>query len=162
MIMESTNEKTLFEVSEIQLSYKSKVKASLRPKISSSRDAQNILRQYWNDDLLELQEEFKIMLLNRYNKVIGIFTVSSGGIAGTVADPKLIFGCALKAASSGIILAHYANAHNHPSGALQPSQADIELTKKLHNAGKLLEIQVLDHIILTSEAYYSFADEGLL
>ena len=61
MIMESTNEKTLFEVSEIQLSYKSKVKASLRPKISSSRDAENILRQYWNDDLLELQEEFKIM-----------------------------------------------------------------------------------------------------
>ena len=74
--MESTNEKTLFEVSEIQLIYKSKVKASLRPKISSSRDAENILRQYWNDDLLELQEEFKIMLLNRYNKVIGIFTVS--------------------------------------------------------------------------------------
>ena len=74
--MESTNEKTLFEVSEIQLSYKSKVKASLRPKISSSRDAENILRKYWNDDLLELQEEFKIMLLNRYNKVIGIFTVS--------------------------------------------------------------------------------------
>ena len=112
--MESTNEKTLFEVSEIQLSYKSKVKASLRPKISSSRDAENILRQYWNDDLMELQEQFKIMLLNRYNKVIGIFTASSGGIAGTVADPKLIFGCALKAAASGIILSH-----NHPSGCLQ-------------------------------------------
>jgi DNA repair protein RadC len=91
MIMESTNEKTLFEVSEIQLSYKSKVKASLRPCIQSSRDSQDILRRYWNNDLLELQEEFKIILLNRYNKVIGIFTVSSGGIAGTVADPKLIF-----------------------------------------------------------------------
>lgn len=69
-----------------------------------------------NDDLLELQKEFKIMLLNRYNKLIGIFTVSSGGIAGTVADPKLIFGCVLKAAASGIILAH-----NHPSGSLQAS-----------------------------------------
>jgi DNA repair protein RadC len=157
MIMESTNEKTLFEVSEIQLSYKSKVKASLRPKISSSRDAENILRQYWNDDLLELQEEFKIILLNRYNKVIGIFTVSQGGIAGTVADPKLIFGCALKAAASGIILAH-----NHPSGALQPSHGDIDLTKKLKDGGRLLDIQVLDHIIITSESYYSFADEGLL
>src|SRR5687768_9931527 len=118
MIMESTNENTLFEVSEIQLSYKSKVKASLRPKISSSRDAENILRQLWNDDVIELQEEFKVMLLNRYNKVIGIFTVSQGGIAGTVADPKLIFGCALKAAASGVILAH-----NHPSGSLQASQA---------------------------------------
>ena len=157
MIMESTNEKTLFEVSEIQLSYKSKVKASLRPKISSSRDAEQILREYWNDGLLELQEEFKLMLLNRYNKVIGIFTASSGGIAGTVADPKLIFGCALKAAASGVILAH-----NHPSGCLQASQADLDLTKKLRDGGKLLDIQVLDHIIITSEAYYSFADEGLL
>jgi hypothetical protein len=73
MIMESTNEKTLFEVSKIQLSYKSKVKASLRPKISASRDAEKILRQYWNDDLLELQEEIKIMLLNRYNKLLESF-----------------------------------------------------------------------------------------
>jgi DNA repair protein RadC len=157
MIMESTNEKTLFEVSEIQLSYRPTVKASLRPKISSPRDAQDILRQYWNDDTLELQEEFKILLLNRYNKVIGIFTVSQGGIAGTIADPKIIFGCALKAAASGIILAH-----NHPSGALQPSQADKDLTKKLKDGGKLLDIQVLDHIIITTESYYSFADEGLL
>jgi len=155
--MESTNEKTLFEVSEIQLSYKSKVKASLRPKISSSKDAESILRKYWNDDLLELLEEFKIMLLNRYNKVIGIFTVSQGGIAGTVADPKVIFGCALKAAASGVILAH-----NHPSGCLQASQADMDLTKKLSAGGKLLDIQILDHIILSTEAYFSFADEGLL
>ncbi|WP_276365372.1 JAB domain-containing protein [Chryseolinea sp. H1M3-3] len=155
--MESTNEKTLFEVSEIQLSYKSKVKSSLRPKISSSRDAENIFRQYWNDDVIELQEEFKMMLLNRYNKVIGIFTVSQGGIAGTVADPKLIFGCALKAAASGIILVH-----NHPSGSLRASDADIKLTKKLKDGGNLLDIQVLDHIIITSEAYFSFADEGLL
>lgn len=97
--MESTNEKTLFEVSEIQRSYKSKGKASLRSKFSSSREAENILRQDWNDDLLELQEQFKIMLLNRCNKVIGIFTASSGGIVGTVADPKLIFG--MRAESGG-------------------------------------------------------------
>ena len=97
------------------------------------------------------------MLLNRYNKVIGIFTASSGGIAGTVADPKLIFACALTGAASGIILAH-----NHPSGSLQASQADIDLTKKLRDGGKLLDIQILDHIIMTSESYYSFADEGLL
>lgn len=149
--------KILFEVAEIQLSHKSKVKASLRPKISRSKDVEDVLRQYWNEDTLELHEQFKILLLNRTHRVIGIYEVSSGGLSGTVADPKLIFGCALKAVASEIILAH-----NHPSGALQPSQADIELTKKLNHAGKLLEIQVLDHIILTSEAYYSFADEGLL
>ena len=94
-----------------------------------------------------------MMLLNRYNKVIGIFTVSQGGIAGTVADPKLIFGCALKAAASGMILAH-----NHPSGSLQASQADMDLTEKLREGGRLLNIKVLDHIIITSEAYCSFAD----
>ena len=111
-----TTEKTFFEVSAIQLSYESKVKASLRPRIFSSRDAESILRQYWNDDLPELQEEFKI-ILNLYNKVIGIFTLSQGGIAGTVANPKLIFGCTLKAVVSGIILAQ-----NNPSGSLQASR----------------------------------------
>jgi DNA repair protein RadC len=100
--------KLYFEVSEIQLSYKSKVKASLRPKISRSKDVEDVLRKYWNEDTLELHEQFKMLLLNRTNRVIGIFEVSSGGLAGTVADPKLIFGCALKAAASGIILAHYA------------------------------------------------------
>jgi DNA repair protein RadC len=156
-IMESTNEKALYDVAEIQLSYKPQIKASLRPRITSSKDAERILRRRWNDDTLELSESFMIMLLNRANKVLGIYEVSSGGIAGTVADPKLIFGCALKAAASGIILSH-----NHPSGNLQPSQADIELTKKLMEGGRFLEIQVLDHIILTSEKYYSFADEGLM
>jgi len=157
MIMESTNEKTLFEVSEIQLSYKSKVKASLRPKISSSQEAEAVIRKYWNDDTIELHEQFKILLLNRAHRIIGIYLVSTGGMAGTVADPKLIFACALKAAAHGIILTH-----NHPSGNCTPSQADIDLTKKLKAAGRLLDIQVLDHILITSESYYSFADEGLL
>ena len=155
--MESTNEKILFEVAEIQLSYKSKVKASLRPKISSSKDADTVLRQAWNQDHIELIEQFKILLVNRIHKVLGLFEVSTGGIAGTVADPKIIFACALKCAASGIILSH-----NHPSGNLTPSQADIDLTKKLSAGAKLLDIQLLDHIIITSEAYYSFADEGLL
>ena len=155
--MESTNEKTLFEVAEIHLSYKPKVKASLRPKIESSKDAERVLRQTWNSDTLELVEQFRILLTNRANKVLGILDVSRGGIAGTVADPKVIFACALKAAASGIILAH-----NHPSGNLIASQADIELTKKLSAGGRILEITVLDHIIITSESYFSFADEGLL
>jgi DNA repair protein RadC len=157
MIMESTNEKTLFEVAEIHLSYNPKVKASQRPKIESSKDAEKVLRQTWNSETIELVEHFRVLLLNRANKVLGILEVSQGGIAGTVADPKVIFACALKAAASGIILAH-----NHPSGNLTASQADIDLTKKLSMGGKLLEISVLDHIILTPEGYLSFADEGLL
>ncbi len=155
--METTNEKKQWEVAEIQLSYKSNVKPSLRPKITSSRDAHEVLKQVWNDSLIELCEQFKVLFTNRANKVLGVFEVSTGGIAGTVADPKLIFVAALKAGATGIILSH-----NHPSGNLTPSHADIELTKKIKEGGRLLEIQLLDHLILTSESYFSFADEGLI
>jgi DNA repair protein RadC len=155
--MESTNEKQLFEVAEIQLSYKSKVKASLRPKITSSRDAYEVLNKYWDENKIEFVEQFKVLLLNRANKVIGLYEVSTGTTTHTVADPRLIFASAIKANACGIILAH-----NHPSGNLSASQADIQLTTKMKDGGKLLEIQVLDHIIITSESYFSFADEGLL
>lgn len=148
---------TLFEVAEIQLSYKSNVKPSLRPKISSSRDASDILRKFWDDSRIEFVEEFHVLLLNRANKVLGIYKVSSGSTVATVADPKSVFVAALKANACGIIVAH-----NHPSGNISPSQQDIDLTKKLVAAGKILEVQVLDHLILTTESYYSFADEGLL
>lgn len=156
--MENTKDQTKqFQVAEIQLSYTSNVKPSLRPQISSSRDAYQILKENWDESKLDLLEQFKVLLTNRANKVLGIFEVSTGGISGTVADPKLIFAGALKAGASGMILSH-----NHPSGNLKPSQADIDLTKKLKTGGNLLEISVLDHIILTSESYYSFADEGLI
>ncbi len=155
--METTNEKKQWEVAEIQLSYKSNVKPSLRPKITSSRDAHEVLRQVWNDSVIELCEQFKVLFTNRANKVLGVFEVSTGGVSGTVADPKLIFAAALKACATGLILSH-----NHPSGNLTPSHADIELTKKIKEGGRLLEIQLLDHLILTSESYFSFADEGLL
>ena len=104
-----------------------------------------------------MQEQFKILLLNRANKVLGIYEVSTGGMSGTVADPKLIFATALKACASSIILSH-----NHPSGNLKPSNADLQLTQKVKEGGKLLDIEVYDHIILTTEGYYSFADEGQL
>lgn len=104
--MEST--KKQWEVAEIQLIYKSNVKPSLRPKINGSKDAYEILLHAWDENKLELVEQFKIMLTNRANKVLGIFEVSSGGITGTVADPKLIFAAAIKAPACGIILAHYA------------------------------------------------------
>lgn len=155
--METKNKKKQWEVAEIQLSYKSNVKPSLRPTISSSRDAHEVLKRSWNDSMIELCEQFKVIFTNRANKVLGVFEVSTGGISGTVADPKLIFVAALKAGATGIILSH-----NHPSGNLTPSNADIDLTKKIREGGRLLEIQLLDHIILTSESYFSFADEGLL
>ena len=125
-----------------------------RPKISSSRDAFEILKS----ELLDLpHEEFWILLLNRANRVIKKHQVSQGGVAGTVADPKIIFKVAVEELASGIIVAH-----NHPSGNLSASQADVQLTQRLKDGGKLLEIQVLDHLIVAGHKYFSFADEGLM
>jgi DNA repair protein RadC len=155
--MENTHENNLYLVAEIQLIYKTMIKPSLRPKISTSRDAYNILLKNWDDTKIEFVEQFKVLLLNRTNKVLGIFEVSTGGVSGTVADPKVIFAAALKANASGIILAH-----NHPSGNLNASQADIDLTRRIKEGGKLLEIQLLDHVIVTTESYYSLADDGFI
>ncbi|RYE02144.1 MAG: DNA repair protein [Sphingobacteriales bacterium] len=145
------------KVAEVELVYKSHVKASERPQITTSSDAFNVLHLLWEDGKMDLVEQFKVLFLNRANKVLCIFNVSSGGITGTVADPRLIFTAALKVHAVGLILAH-----NHPSGNLQPSRADEELTRKIKGAGEFLDIKVLDHLILSSEGYYSFADEGLL
>lgn len=155
--MERSNKNKQWQVAEIQLAYKSTVTPSQRPKITGSKDAYHVLNESWNPSTIELFEQFKVLLLNRANKVLGIYELSNGGISGTVADPKLIFVAALKGGASGIILSH-----NHPSGNLMPSQADIDLTKKIKEGGRLLEIQLLDHIILTTESYYSFTDEGIL
>ncbi len=125
-----------------------------KPKITGSKDAYDLVKA----DLMDMShEEFWIILLNRANRVIKKSQISQGGVAGTVADPKIIFKMALDELASGIILAH-----NHPSGNLTASQADLDLTKKLREAAKLLDIQVLDHIIVAGQEYLSFADEGLL
>ena len=144
-------------VAEIELVYKNKVKPSERPRINSTRDAYQILLQTWNANKIEFVEQFKVVLMNRAHRVLGIYEMSTGGISGTVADPKLVFMAALKANACCLILSH-----NHPSGNLRPSQADEALTRKIADAGKLLDILVMDHIIVTNEGYYSFADEGLL
>ena len=144
-------------VAEIELVYRSKVKASERPKINSSKDAYDIFIQSWDENKIGFIEQFKILLLNRANKVLGVYEVSTGGVTGTVADPRLIFTAALKANATAIILAH-----NHPSANLKPSQADEQLTQKIKEGGKFLDIQVLDHVIVFTEGYYSMADEGLL
>ena len=147
----------LYEVAEVELIYKSKVKASRRPKILSSKDAYNVLLKAWDENKIEFVEQFKVMFLNRANNVLGICDVSTGGISGTVADPRVIFAAALKANCCAIIISH-----NHPSGNLKPSRQDEELTQKIKQAGLYLEIKLLDHLIVTNEGYYSFADEGLL
>lgn len=102
-------------------------------------------------------EEFWIVMLNRANRVLGKVQISSGGVSGTVVDAKIVFRKALEERATSIILTH-----NHPSGNLKPSQADIDLTQKLKKAGQNIDIQVLDHIIISAKGYFSFADEGLL
>jgi len=125
-----------------------------KPKISSSKDAFDVLR----GDLMDLpKEEFWVLLLNRANRVIRKKRVSEGGVSGTVADPKIIYKMALEDLASGLIVAH-----NHPSGNLLASQSDIDLTRKLKEAGKFLEIQLLDHLIIANQKYLSFADEGMI
>ena len=125
-----------------------------RPKISCSEDAYKAIKaELWDKQV----EEFWLLILNRANQVMSKVQISTGGVAGTVADPKVIFKAALEHLASGVILIH-----NHPSGNLKPSQADIQLTKKLKEAGSFLDLPILDHLIFTDQSYYSFADEGLL
>ena len=144
-------------VAEVQLTYRPKVLSSSRPKITKSEDAYLILNSYWNYEIIEFIEEFKLILLNRANKVLGIVNISVGGTVGTIADPKVIFAAAIKSNACGIILVH-----NHPSGNLTPSESDINLTRKLKSGGDLLDISVFDHLIISSEGYYSFSDNGLM
>ena len=146
-----------YQVAEVELVYKTKVKASDRPKVIHSKDVYEIFRQSWDENKIDFIEQFKIMLLNRSNRLLGIYEVSTGGISGTVADPRVIFAAALKANAVSIALAH-----NHPSGSIKPSIQDETLTTKIKNAGLFLDIKVIDHVIITTESYYSFADEGLL
>lgn len=126
------------------------------PKVCGSREVEEQLRLIWSPHMDRI-EEFLVLCLNRANRILGWAKISQGGLSGTVADPKVIFQVALKSNACSIILAH-----NHPSGNIQPSEADIQLTRKLRDAGVLLDLPVLDHLIITSEGYYSFADEGLL
>lgn len=144
-------------VSEIELVYRTAIRPSQRPQVSSSASAYEILLAGWHPDRIEFIEQFKVLLLSRSNRVLGQYELSTGGTAGTVVDLRLIFAAALKANASGIIMAH-----NHPSGTLASSQADRDITKKIKDAGRILEIPLLDHLIVTTEGYYSFADQGML
>ncbi len=133
---------------------KKETPASEALKITGSHDAVSIFQPVLGD---LLHEEFWILFLNRANRIITKEKISSGGMSGTVADPRMIFKAALDHKAVAIILCH-----NHPSGNNKPSQADITLTKNMAEAGKVLEISVLDHIIVTQRGFFSFADEGLI
>ena len=145
-------------IAEVKLVYRTKVKASERLQIKCSKDAFDIFIESWDLDSIEHIEEFKLMLLTRSNKVLGIASISKGGINGTVTDIRIILQYAIKANASGIIICH-----NHPSGNLQPSESDQAITRKIKDSGLLMDVQLLDHLIITTEdSYYSFADNGLV
>jgi DNA repair protein RadC len=142
-------------LAEIEISYRPKCKTSELPKVVTSADAYGVLKDVFPS--LDYREFFYILCLNRNNKVLGYCQISAGGLCGTVADVRMIMQTALKSCATSLILSHC-----HPSGNLAPSEADKDLTKKIREAGKVLDISVLDHLIITSEFYFSFADEGLM
>jgi len=154
--METAKEKQDWKIaSEIELIYKTKIKASERPHITSSLTAYKLALKSWNPNKIEFLEQFKILLLNKSNRVLGIYEVSTGGITSTIVDLRLLFTAALKANATALIMLH-----NHPSGKTRPSAADKRITKKVKEAGIILDIEVVDHLIISPESYYSFADNG--
>ena len=142
-------------IAEVEISYSHKVKISDQVKVDSSGTCYKHVLPLWKD--IDYRESFAILLLSRNNRVLGLRWISTGGVSGTVADIKLMFQAALKANASAMIALH-----NHPSGNLSASDADIRLTRKIKEAGTLLDISVVDHIIITSENFYSMADDGLI
>lgn len=146
--MKAQNNDPMFQVAEIQVSYYPKFKVSDRPVITSSRDAYNVFLDKWDKGQINFREQFYMLILNQANRVIGITEISSGGMAGTLTDPKMIFSIALKSCGSYLVFAH-----NHPSQNLVPSVQDIAITRKLVEAGKLLHLEVIDHLIISEDRY---------
>jgi DNA repair protein RadC len=150
------------QLAELKVSYKRrKTPDGLQLRmpwiLTSSQSAEEYLRTVWDPHKLELVEDLYLVCLNGAQEALGWVRVSSGGFDRTIVDARLIFGIALQAASSAIVLAH-----NHPSGEVTPSDEDRHVTRKLRAAGDVLGLPLLDHIILTKDAAFSFADEGLM
>jgi DNA repair protein RadC len=142
-------------VAEIDISYSQRIAARDRIKITGSDDVYKACSLFWPS--YDHVEYFYILLLNRANCVLGTYMLSKGGFTGTLVDVRVIFQVALKTCSTSIVAIH-----NHPSGNLLPSDADRQITKKIADAGKLLDITLLDHVIISSESFRSMADEGEL
>ena len=144
-----------YTVGEVELTYKSTSKT--RSKIYSSEDAYKVLLPTYKEGAICYKEYFKVLFLNQANQVLGYTLISEGGITDTTVDVRVILQAALLTNSVAIILAH-----NHPSGNMKPSRQDMEITKQVKEAARLMRIIVTDHLILTDAGYYSFADEGQL
>jgi len=150
-----TNENKL---RELEVLYSTNQEQSLQEKITTSEKAYEKLLKSYDSNTISCQEQFNVLFLNQANIPIGIYKASKGGITSTIADIRLILGMALKSLATGLILSH-----NHPSGNLNPSEADIKLTKKFKEACVLLDITLIDHIIISPFGErYSFADNGLI
>lgn len=148
--------KAITVIAALELGKRRQLASALeKPKISTSRDIFNLLNSYFLDKPIE---EFYVVFLNQGHRVLGIELISKGGMTSTVVDIRIIFKRALEVAGTARLVL----AHNHPSGNLSPSEADRVLTQRIKDAGKLLDINVLDHVILAENGYYSFADEGIL
>lgn len=145
------------KLAEIRAVYKSRTKISGRKKTGGPSDVVEYLREIWNPATLELVEECILLCLNSSLQVLGWVKVSSGGFAASHVDPRLVFSVALQAASSAVVLAH-----NHPSGSLTPSEEDLKLTLRLSQAGAVLGVHLLDHLIITKDEHFSFSDHGLI
>lgn len=152
-----TSKKNPDDIAEVELVYHNKKPSSERPKISGSADAYNALINTWDKNKLELQEQFRVLLLDQQNSCLGVSTIAMGGIADCMVDLKLVFALALKAHASAIILSH-----NHPSGNVKFSEADRRLTSQFQKAGELLQIKVLDHILVTKDGHLSMSDTGAM
>ena len=144
-----------YTVGEVELTYKSTSKT--RSKIYSSEDAYKVLLPTYKEGTICYKEYFKVLFLNQSSQILGYTLISEGGITETCADVRVILQAALLTNSVAIILAH-----NHPSGSMKPSRQDMEITKQVKDAARFMRITVTDHLILTDEGYYSFADEGQL
>lgn len=141
-------------VGEVQLSY-AKRREIFFPKISHSKDIEEFIRTIFPVELMNYREYAYAIFLDRANNILGYFIISTGGISATIIDVRVVFQAALLSNASSLIVFH-----NHPSSNLTPSKADILITQKLTEAGKLLDIPLLDHLIITEEDYYSFADNN--
>jgi DNA repair protein RadC len=148
--------KPRFEIAEVEITYKFGKIFSECEKINGSSCAYKIGLEI-SKDYIEHHECFNIILLNQANHILGVAQISEGGIAGTFVDIRIVYQKLLKANAVSFIALH-----NHPSGNINPSEADKKLTQKLKAAGETLDIKMLDHIIVTTNAYFSFADEGII
>ena len=144
-----------FRVAEVGLTYKNRVPKKDRKQVLDSYTAYKIFKESFSDDTIDYRETFKVLYLNHNCQVLGCSTISEGGITNTLADVRMILQGALLTNATGMILAH-----NHPSGSTRPSREDDLLTRKVVEAALLLDLRVADHIILTSEDFYSYNDEG--